>query len=168
MPTNQTFTPARAAKQIGIPGSTLRHWSKVYAEFLSDVSNPPSGTQRAFTGQDVETLRAVAQLRANGIGQDEIIARLRENPTTGQQKPLERATIAPGVVSGENTQLAPLESILARSMGKVDDVADKLESVDRRLERVESQRSMILIAVVAFAGGAVVVAVVAWLLSIMR
>ena len=166
MPANQTFTPARAAKQVGIPGSTLRHWSKVYREFLSDVSNPEPGTQRAFTGQDVETLRAIAQLRANGIGQDEIIARLRENPTTGQQLPLESPTSAPGAGAGENIQLVPLQSIIAGSVGKVDAMADKLESVDRRLERLEGKRTLILVALVAFAVGVLLVVAVVWLILI--
>lgn len=163
MPANQTFTPARAAKQVGVPGSTLRHWSKVYKEFLSDVSNPEPGTQRAFTGQDVETLRAVAQLRANGIGQDEIIARLRENPTMAQQKPLERPTIADSALSGENTQPAPLQSIVAVSVGKVDALDDKVTDMDRRLdrrlERLESSNNRLLITV-AVVGGALVVSVI--------
>lgn len=158
MPTNQTFTPARAAKQIGIPGSTLRHWSKVYAEFLSEFSNPEPGTQRAFTGNDIETLKAVAQLRANGIGQDEIIARLRENPTTPPQKPLE-SPVSRSVVQND---LDPSHDAIQRFL-QASDVRDKLTDIDRRLERVESTRNLFI----AFAAGAVVVAVIAvlvWLL----
>ena len=168
MPTNQTFTPARAAKQIGIPGSTLRHWSRVYAEFLSDVSNPEPGTQRAFTGQDVETLRAVAQLRANGVGQDEIIARLRENPTTGQQKPLESPTTGLDAPSRANMYPLPLESLLNASVGKVDAINDKLEAVDRRLERIESRRNTWLLVLAAFVAGVLVVVALVWILSMVR
>jgi DNA-binding transcriptional MerR regulator len=168
MPANETYNPARASKQVGVPGSTLRHWSKVYREFLSPESNPEPGTERRFTPSDVEILRAVAQLRANGFEPGEIIARLRDNPAIGQQGTLESPTIAASTVSGENTQLAPLQSIVAVSVGKVDAMSDKLESVDRRLERVEGSRNLVLVAVAAFAAGAVVVAVVVWLLSIIR
>ena len=140
----------------------------MYAEFLSPGSNPEPGIERRFTDGDVETLRAVAQLRANGLEPSEIVARLRDNPAIGQQQAPQ--SILPTIdASGRaNLQSSPLESIIAVSVGKVDGIADKLEAVDRRLERVESQRSMILIAVVAFAAGAVVVAVVVWLLSIVR
>ncbi len=168
MPANQTFTPARAAKQVGIPGSTLRHWSKVYAEFLSDVSNPEPGTQRAFTGNDIETLRAIAQLRANGIGQDEIIARLRENPTTAQQKPLESPTTGLDAPSRANMYPMPLESLLNASVTKVDAIGDKLTDVDRRLERLEGRNHTLLLVLVAFAAGAVFVVAIVWLLSIVR
>lgn len=152
MPANQTFTPARAAKQVGVPGSTLRHWSKVYAEFLSDVSNPEPGTQRAFTGNDIETLRAIAQLRANGIGQDEIIARLRENPTMAQQKPLESPVSRPLV----QNDLEPSHDAIQRFL-QASDLRDKLTDIDRRLEHVESQRNTWLLVLAAFVAGVVLV-----------
>ena len=169
MPTIETYNPSRAAKQVGVPGSTLRNWARVYAEFLSPGSNPEPGTERRFTDGDVETLHAVAQLRANGLEPGEIVARLRDNPAAGQQQGLQSILPALDAAGGANLQPGPLESIIAVSVGKVDGIADKLEAVDRRLERVESQRSMILIAVLAFAAGVVLVAVIAWLVvSLMR
>ena len=70
--------------------------------------------------------------------------------------------------TGENIQLAPLQSIVAVSVGKVDAMADKLESVDRRLERLEGRNNTLLLLVVAFAAGGLVVSLITWLLSLMR
>lgn len=166
MPT-ETLPPARAARQIGVPPNTLRSWCRTYAEFLTPGANPAQGEERKLTPADVETLKAVAQLRANDIPPEDIITRLRENPDAATiafpQKPLESPVSRPLV----QNDLEPAHDAIQRFLA-ASDLRDKLTDIDRRLEHVESQRNLVLVAVVAFAGGAVVVAVVAWLLSIMR
>lgn len=137
----------------------MRHWSKVYAEFLSDISNPEPGTQRAFTGNDIETLRAVSQLRANGIGQDEIIARLRENPTKTLPKPLE-STIAHTVVQND---LEPSHDAIQRFL-QAADMRDKLTDIDRRLERVESRSNLVAAVVIAVVVAFTVGGALVWLI----
>ena len=162
MPANETYSPARAAKQVGIPGSTLRHWAKGYAEFLSPESNPEPGSERRFTDADVEVLKAIAQLRANDLQPDEIKARLRDNPATALQTPVEGPAShdrpAPLVSAHDSIQ-----AFLQRT-----EVLDAVKDVDRRLERLENRNNTIMIAAVAFTGGAVVVAMIVWLLGMVR
>ncbi len=169
MPASETYNPARAAKQVGIPASTLRLWAKTYAEFLSPESNPAPGTERRFTDLDVEMLRAVAQLRANDLQPAEIIARLRANPTA----PLQNATETPAtpvkVVTDLDAAQNAVQTFLAHAGNKLDDVASKIDGIDDRLQRVEHRRDIVIVAIAAFAAGAVVVAIIVWLVvSIMR
>lgn len=162
-PQQETINPSRAAKQVGTPPSTLRLWAKQYAEFLSAGANPPSGEERRFTPADVETLKAVAQLRANGMQPGDIILRLRNNPAAGLQD-------APGQGATSlqvHEPADPSHDAIQRFLQGAE-VRDKLVDVDRRLERVEHRNTTLLIAFAAFAAGAVVVAVVVWLLSIVR
>ena len=56
-----------------------------------------------------------------------------------------------------------IQAFLARG-----EIKDALQDVDRRLERVEQRGNLVIVAVLAFAAGAVVVAVIAWLASMMR
>ena len=161
MPVTDTFNPSRAAKQIGTPASTLRHWSKVYAEFLSPGANPGRNEERAFTVADIELLRAVVQLRANGLQPVEIVERLRQDPSAALQTPL--ATPTTGVEPMPGTSIAPtsphaLETFLSVNTRQLDDVARQVASVDDRLKRVESTRWWIVAVIVAFAAGAVTVA----------
>lgn len=155
MPT-ETFPPARASKQIGVPPNTLRSWCRAYAEFLSEGANPAQGEERRLTPGDVETLRSVAQLRANDIPPEDIIARLRENPSTATTalppKPLE-STVSVPVVSND---LVPASDAIQRFL-QASDVRDKLTDIDRRLERVENGRNTGLLVVAAFAAGALLV-----------
>lgn len=159
----ETYNPGRAAKQIGIPNSTLRLWCKTYGEFLSEGANPPAGEERRFTVADVEVLKAVAQLRNNGMLPPDIAQRLRNNAAGSPQDAPQSSVTELDVSTHANSQHDAIQTFLQRT-----EVNDRLRDIDARLERVESQRNLVLVAVVAFAGGAVVVAVVAWLLSIMR
>ncbi len=159
----ETSNPSRAAKQVGIPVSTLRLWCKVYAEFLSAGANPPSGEERRFTGADLETLKAVAQLRGNGMQPADIILRLRNNPAAGLQDGPGQGATALQVHEPTDPSHDAIQRFLQGA-----EVRDKLTDIDRRLERVEQRNTTLLIAFAAFAAGAVVVAVVVWLLSMLR
>ena len=159
----ERYTPTQTARHAGISPNTVRLWAKEYREFLSGDANPPSGVDRSFTAADVAVMQAIAQLRANNISTADVKERLRQQPPTA----LQETTESPKQDTVVSNDLVPahdaIQAFLARN-----DVTDKLESIDRRLERVESRNNTVMIAVVAFAGGAVVVAVIAWLLSIMR
>lgn len=173
MPT-ETFPPARAARQIGVPPNTLRAWCKTYAEFLSPGANPGQGEERRLTPGDVETLKAVAQLRTNDIPPEDIIARLRENPsaaTTAFPPSPESSTIDSASVPGTNTALTPAtidSGALGLARQALETVDTRLGDVDRRLTALEGQRTIVWVAVGAFTAGAVVVAVIVWLLSMVR
>ena len=148
----ETINPSRAAKQIGIPASTLRLWTKTYAEFLSEGANPATGEERRFTVADVETLQAVNQMRHNGMLPADIAQRLRINVAAGQQNAPQSIVAAVDVPTQANTSHDAIQAFLQRT-----DIDDRLRDVDRRLERVESWRNVVLIALVAaLLGGGVV------------
>ena len=166
----ETFSPAIAARQIGIPANTLRNWCRTYAEFLSPSANPPTGEERRLTLHDIETLRAVAALRANDLPPETIIARLRANPasiTEGIPKPSASATDGPGDVADvphvQTTAIAQHDALQA-FLGQ----HERLTSIDRRLERLEHGRNMVLIALAGVAVGALVVGIIAVLVLLLR
>ena len=169
----ETLSPALAARQIGIPANTLRAWCRTYSEFLSPAANPPTGEQRRLTLGDVETLRAVASLRANSLPPETIINRLRVNPTGiteslpkppgAPQSPLE-SIVAPPVAHND---LVPAHDAIQAFLQRTE-ALDKLTDIDRRLERVEHTRSLVWVALGGVAVGALLVSVIVWLLSMLR
>jgi DNA-binding transcriptional MerR regulator len=171
----ERYTPTQTARHAGISPNTVRLWAKEYREFLSEYANPAAGVDRAFTAGDVAMMQAIAQLRSNNISIADVKERLRQQPP----EPLHEVTTdSIGGARNDDTggqghliPLASLESILERSVGTAE-LRDKLEVVDRRIERIESKReSQLMLIWVALAGvgvGAILVAVVVWLLSIMR
>ena len=170
----ETYTPAQAAKQAAIPLSTLRLWTGIYAEFLSDTATPGVGVNRRLTPQDIEVLKAVAQLRHNGLEPAQITARLRDNLPEALQTPATPTgtpTTALEVHPSTNTQPAPPntpEAFLAVATSRLDDVARQVASVDERLARVESGRNLVLVAVAAFVAGVVLVTGIVWIVSLIR
>jgi DNA-binding transcriptional MerR regulator len=171
----ETINPSRAAKQIGIPGSTLRLWAKTYAEFLSPGANPSPGEERRFTDADLEVLKAVNQLRHNGMLPVDIAQRLRNNLAAGQQDAPQSPVTALDVPAPANTPHDAIQAFLAHASVKLDDVADKVGDMGRRLESIEakaeSRRNIILIVlaiIAAFVLGVVTVVAVTWLLSPVR
>lgn len=170
MPTDAKYTIGTAAVLVGKPGAalpvtTIRNWTREYARHLSADANPPVGTERRFTDRDVAVLRLVHEWREQRVSTADIHSRLQDATIPVLDVlPADESTESPPeatTIASEPLQLpAPvLNDIVGRLQG--------LESIDRRVSRLEQQRSVVWVAVVAAAGGAVVVAVIAvlvWLL----
>lgn len=66
------------AELLGVSSSTLRSWTKRFAEFLSpEAANPPPRKRRRYTDEDVALLMEVKGLREQGFGYRHILWRLR-------------------------------------------------------------------------------------------
>lgn len=166
----ETFSPSRAARQTGVPMSTLRVWAKQYAEFFSPDANPRPGTERRFTVADLEVLKAISQLRANGLDATEIAERLRQGNVTPAESivapvlarnDVERPTEAPTALALAST----LADTVDRRLGTVD---TRLQTVDTRLQQLESQRRLVMVALLGVGVGAGIVAAAVWLAGMMR
>ena len=70
MPTQQpeqTFTPNEAAQMMGTAAHNVRRWTEYHAAHLSPLATPAPGQARRYTGRDVEVLKHVKALRAQGL-----------------------------------------------------------------------------------------------------
>ena len=71
-------TPHSTANMLEITPVTLRRWCAAHAEFLSSGANPPErGEARRFTGRDIEVLKHIKSLRAQGKTEAKINEQLR-------------------------------------------------------------------------------------------
>lgn len=71
-------TPHSTANMLEITPVTLRRWCAAHAEFLSPGANPPErGEARRFTGRDIEVLKHIKFLRAQGKTEAKINEQLR-------------------------------------------------------------------------------------------
>jgi len=62
-----TLTPAVAAQRLGVEVYTVRRWCDWHAAHLSPGASPGPGALRRLTQRDVEVLRYVRLLRAQGL-----------------------------------------------------------------------------------------------------
>lgn len=159
MPTDAKYTIGTAAVLVGKPGAalpvtTIRNWTREYARHLSDDANPPAGTERRFSERDVAVLRLVHEWRSERMSSTDIHARLQDATIPIMDVlPVEESTESPPestTVAAEPLQLpSPVLNDLADRLGRLQSV----ESMDRRVSRLESERKVML---VALAGVAIV------------
>lgn len=61
MPTEH-YSPAQVAKLLNVHSNTVRLWCRDFTEFLSPTANPPAGTYRQFTANDLAVFTHIADL----------------------------------------------------------------------------------------------------------
>lgn len=172
MPADAKYTIGTAAVLVGKPGpalpvTTIRNWSKEYARHLSADANPPAGTERRFSDRDVAVLRLVQEWREQRVSTSDIHARLQDATIPiVEVVPVDESTERPpaaATIDSKPLQLpAPVQNDIVARLQAV-------ESIDGRVSRLEQQRAEnTRNLLIAFAAGAVSVAVVVWLLSMVR
>jgi len=63
----QTFTPNEAAQIVGTAAHNVRRWTEYHATHLSPLATPSPGQARRYNGRDLEVLKHVRSLRAQGL-----------------------------------------------------------------------------------------------------
>lgn len=166
---DDTYNPEQAAAAIGnVSASTIRNWCKVYATLLSAGANPPTGTERRLTQQDVAILQQVKVLRDNRRSVEEIIATLQQTATP---PPLTVETsLAPSTTAQEAPEVPALLTVAIHSMEKRQDATDaRIEATDKRIDQLQQTIAMLeqrqaarvnsLVTGIVLGGGAVLILV---------
>ena len=104
------FTPAQVAQTLNCPPSTLRRWAKRFAAFLS----PQPGKKRSYTVADIDTLKRIQDLSAQGLSYNQIAQTL----TVVSQPPADTALVSVAdfaqALEGAHAQLASLQVQVAQ------------------------------------------------------
>ena len=104
------FTPAQVAQTLNTPPSTLRRWAKRFAAFLS----PQSGKKRTYTVADIDTLKRIQDLSAQGLS----YAQIAQTLTVVSQPPADTALISLAdfaqALESAHAQLASLQAQVAQ------------------------------------------------------
>ena len=104
------FTPAQVAQTLSVPPSTLRRWAKHFASYLS----PQSGKKRVYTIADLDTLRRIQELSAQGLS----YAQIAQNLTIISAPPADTALVSIAdfaqALESAHAQLASLQAQLTQ------------------------------------------------------
>src|SRR5688572_612731 len=100
--------PVEVAKLLSIGGSTVRAWSKEFAEYLSPTAVGGDERRRDFTPQDVQIMALIKEMSDHNTPRIEMATRLRalQADDWRQLPPLEQ-------VSGDGLALIPASAIQA-------------------------------------------------------
>ena len=90
------YNPAQVGAMLGVHSNTVRLWCKEFAPFLSAAANPPRGTYRTFSADDLAVLRHVADMsRLQKMPLPAIAAALAQMPEEDLRAPVVDATESP-------------------------------------------------------------------------
>ncbi len=80
-----TYPTKQAASKLNLTDNTIRNWSAIYGNFLSEQARPGNGSERRFTETDVTILEYIKQLKADGLREGDIKQRLSETSFAEQE-----------------------------------------------------------------------------------
>ena len=110
------FTPAQVAQTLSVPPSTLRRWAKHFAAFLS----PQSGKKRTYTVADIDTLKRIQDLSAQGLS----YAQISQTLSVVSQPPADTALISIAdfaqALESAHAQLAAVQAQLTQQAQELD------------------------------------------------
>lgn len=159
-------TPHSTANMLEITPVTLRRWCAAHAEFLSPGANPPErGEARRFTGKDIEVLKHIKSLRAQGKTEAKINEQLRtltfaeiETEANSEAITLEASQNAP---EAPGRDLAPIVAL--------DDLQTRVALLERSADEARrEQRGFVQGIAIGFIGAALFFLILLLLISIYR
>lgn len=83
------FTPKQVADRLGLSGTTIRNYSRLWSEYLSPAANPQAGQPRQYSEDDLAVIATIATLRDNQATTDQIRAALDDGQRLEPVRPLE-------------------------------------------------------------------------------
>jgi DNA-binding transcriptional MerR regulator len=131
MANTRYYLPKDIGNELHVSPSTLRRWSDEFADFLSELAGRPhiatdgQATHRRYTDQDLETLRAIKGLLAEGLTYMQVGKRLellRQRQAAADAESGERSQVTVlGPSAMDSSSVNPGFSLLANTLNTVAD-----------------------------------------------
>ena len=83
------YTPKQVADQLGLSGTTIRNYSRLWSDYLSPAANPQAGQPRQYSEDDLAVVATIAALRDNSATTEQIRAALDAGQRLEPMRPLE-------------------------------------------------------------------------------
>ena len=123
------LTPHEAAEAVGVGVQSIRRWCEWHAVHLSDSASPGPGIPRRLTRRDVEVLKAVKDLRYQGLQTEAINDRLAGMAFPEIDSPSDSAGMAKAFIDSPTAQDA--RHATPAPIVALDDLEKLLEALER-------------------------------------
>lgn len=128
------LTPSQAASLLSISPSTLRLWSKQFADYLSPVAHSDGRRHRMYTPDDLGLLTRCAELLREGHSPEEVKRLL----PLGNQTQQTTALVALPAIAAE---LQRAQSVIEQMRGEMAALTDRVTTQQAELEAMRAQLS---------------------------
>ena len=130
------FTPHEAATAVGVGVQSIRRWCEWHAIHLSDSASPGPGIPRRLTRRDVEVLKAVKDLRYQGLQTEAINDRLYSMVFPEIDSQVDSAVTIPITPTPDTNALDAQHSTPALTVA----LFDLERRIDAKLEAIQRSR----------------------------
>lgn len=132
----RTFTPKKAAEEIGCSADTIRRYCTLYRRHLSEGATPTSGKSRLLTAVDIYLLRLAKQATEAGSTVEEV-DQLLETVALPEDLVADEE-----VVEGETLPAVATDHVSESALALLRQMAatlEKMEARDRRFDQLAQE-----------------------------
>jgi len=147
------FTPKQVADSLDLSSTTIRNYSRLWADYLSLSANPQAGQGRLYSEDDIAVISTIVALRENGATTDQIRAALDAGQRLEPMRPLQEETPADdgptvearaaadqarAAVNAAETAIAIYRDRVNQLESRADALADRLIEAEKRAAVAEA------------------------------
>lgn len=134
------YTSGDLQNKYGITRQTVTNWVVSFAEFLSPSGNPPPGSRRRFTDDDMRVFEMVAACKKRGMNTDEIVATLASGQRGQLPEPEDFLPSAPsGAMLALQNRITMLEQLIVEMRSERDRTAGQNMLLQQQLEAAQQE-----------------------------
>ena len=132
------YTPKQVADQLGLSGTTIRNYSRLWSDYLSPAANPQAGQPRQYSEDDLAVVATIAALRDNSATTEQIRAALDAGQRLEPMRPLEedRAAADRADQSADHDQQAEARAAVNAAESAIAIYRDRVTAVEARNEEL--------------------------------
>jgi DNA-binding transcriptional MerR regulator len=133
------FTPKQVADSLNISATTIRNYSRLWAEYLSPSANPESGQARLYTEDDIAVMATIVALRDNQATTDQVRAALDAGERLAPMRPVEDDPAAdqdPAAKSQQTADQARAAAAVAAAEKAVTIYQDRVNQLEARADQL--------------------------------
>ena len=134
-----TYSPKQIADRLGLSGTTIRNYSRLWSDYLSPAANPQVGQPRQYSEDDLAVIATIATLRDNQATTDQIREALDGGQRLEPVRPLEEdrpAADRAGQSADHDQQAADHAANRAAAETAIAIYRDRLTAVEARADQL--------------------------------
>ena len=127
------FTPKQVADSLNLSSTTIRNYSRLWADYLSPSANPQAGQGRLYTEDDLAVMATIAALRENQATADQI----RETLDAGQRiEPMPPPEVERADRAGQGEHVEAAAAAAAAATTAIDIYRDRVTALEARADQL--------------------------------
>ena len=127
------FTPKQVADSLNLSSTTIRNYSRLWADYLSPSANPQAGQGRLYTEDDLAVMATIAALRDRQATADQV----REALDAGQRlEPVPPPEVERADRAGQGEHVEAAAAAAAAATTAIDIYRDRVNQLEARADRL--------------------------------